>query len=98
MAVDRFAPTLKAKLAAGRAKGRTGWDDPEQCSTQFLADLLIHHLLKGNTGTFQDVALFCMMLDQRGADPHELAEQFRAFSAAPEYPAASRAKDVGREF
>lgn len=54
-AIDRFAAAMKAKLAASRAKGRSGWDDPEQCSTERLAELLIGHLPKGNAGTFEDV-------------------------------------------
>lgn len=73
-AVDRFAAAMKAKLAKARAKGRGGWDDPETCSVEFLAQLLVEHLGKGNAGTFEDVANFCMMLHQRGADPMVLAE------------------------
>lgn len=73
-AVNRFAIAMKAKLAEARAKGRSGWDDPAQCSEEFLARLLIEHLGKGNAGTFEDVANFAMMLYQRGADPKVLAE------------------------
>lgn len=72
-AVDRFAVAMKAKLAAARAKGRGGWDDPAQCSVEFLAKLLVDHVGKGNSGTFEDVANFAMMLHQRGADPQVLA-------------------------
>jgi hypothetical protein len=78
-AVDRFAAAMKAKLAKSRAKGRGGWDDPNVCSVEFLAQLLVEHLGKGNTGTFEDVANFAMMLHQRGADPKVLAE-----TAAPQ--------------
>jgi len=73
LAVDRFATAMKAKLAAARAKGRGGWDDPTQCSVESLASLLVVHLIKGNAGTFEDVANFAMMLHQRGADPQVLA-------------------------
>jgi len=73
-AVDRFAAAMKAKLAVARAKGRGGWDDPNVCSVEFLAQLLVEHLGKGNTGTFEDVANFAMMMHQRGADPKVLAE------------------------
>lgn len=76
VAVDRFAAAMKAKLAAARAKGRSGWDDPAACSVEYLAQLLHAHLRKRNAGTFEDVANFCMMLHQRGADP-------AALSAAP---------------
>jgi hypothetical protein len=34
----------------------------------------VEHLLKGNAGTFEDVANFAMMLHQRGADPQLLAD------------------------
>lgn len=69
VAVDRFAAAMKAKLADARNKGRSGWDDPEQCSVEFLASLLLEHIGKGNTGNFEDIANLCMMLHQRGADP-----------------------------
>lgn len=72
-AVDRFAAAMKVKLAAARAKGRGGWDDPAACSVEYLADLLVDHVGKGNCGTFEDVANFAMMLHQRGADPAVLA-------------------------
>jgi len=76
-AVDRFAAAMKAKLAKSRAKGRGGWDDPNVCSVEFLAQLLVEHLGKGNAGTFEDVANFAMMLHQRGADPMVLANATR---------------------
>ncbi|MEE9705783.1 zinc finger-like domain-containing protein [Aeromonas veronii] len=72
-AVDRFVVAMKAKLAAAREKGRGGWDDPNACSVEYLADLLVNHVAKGNAGTFEDVANFAMMLHQRGADPAVLA-------------------------
>lgn len=72
-AVDRFATAMKAKLAAAREKGRGGWDDPEACSVEFLADLLVGHVGKGNPGNFEDIANLAMMLHQRGADPAILA-------------------------
>jgi len=77
-AVDRFAAAMKAKLAKSRTKGRGGWDDPNVCSVEFLAQLLVEHLGKGNAGTFEDVANFAMMLHQRGADPMVLAEAAEA--------------------
>ena len=72
-AVDRFAAAMKAKLAAAREKGRGGWDDPEACSVEFLADLLVGHIGKGNPGNFEDIANLAMMLHQRSADPAVLA-------------------------
>lgn len=79
-AVDRFAAAMKAKLAKAREKGRGGWDNPDQCSVEFLAKLLVEHLGKGNAGTFEDVANFAMMLHQRGADPQVLAREASAES------------------
>ncbi|QIE84729.1 hypothetical protein [Pseudomonas nitroreducens] len=73
-AVDRFSASMKQKLEAARAKGRSGWDDPSSCDVAFLAERLIEHLGKGNAGTFEDVANFAMMLHQRGAHPQVLAE------------------------
>ncbi len=73
-AVDRFAAAMKAKLSAARAKGRSGWDDPEACSVEFLARLLKDHMQKVNSGNFEDIANLCMMLHQRGADPAILAQ------------------------
>lgn len=81
-AVDRFAAAMKAKLAAAREKGRGGWDDPEACSVEFLADLLVGHIGKGNTGNFEDIANLAMMLHQRGADPAVLA----GHAPAPDAP------------
>lgn len=72
-AVDLFAVAMKAKLASARAKGRSGWDDPAACSVEFLADLLVNHVGKGNPGNFEDIANLAMMLHQRGADPTVLA-------------------------
>lgn len=74
-AVDRFASAMKAKMERSRAKGRHGWDDPEDCTDGFLARLLIGHLAKGNAGTFEDIGCLAMMLHQRGADPATLAHE-----------------------
>ena len=74
-AVDRFAIAMKAKMAAAREKGRGGWDDPNACSVEFLADLLVGHAGKGNQGNFEDIANLAMMLHQRGADPAVLASK-----------------------
>jgi len=62
LAVDRFAVAMKAKLAKKRAEGRSGWDDPRQCSCEFLAELLLDHIPKGDP---VDIANLAMMLHQR---------------------------------
>lgn len=71
LAVDRFACAMKNKLAEGRAKGLHSWDQPWVNNEQ-LAELLVGHLQKNNTGNFEDVANFAMMLHQRGANPNQL--------------------------
>lgn len=64
LAVDRFSAAMKAKLARSRAKGRGGWDDPEQCTVENLSKSLHGHVTKGDP---VDVANFCMMLNERGS-------------------------------
>lgn len=80
-AVDQFAQVMKAKLAKARAKGRSGWDDPAQCSPEYLADLLAGHVRKGNDGNFVDVANFAMMLHQRDAAPSVMPDAIRRSTA-----------------
>jgi biotin-(acetyl-CoA carboxylase) ligase len=59
-AVDKFAQRMKAKLAAARAKGRSGW---QSCDTLELRRMLRQHVEKGDP---VDVANFCMFLEMRG--------------------------------
>lgn len=96
MAVDRFAVAMKSKLAASRAKGRGGWDDPRQCTLEHLARLLINHISKGDP---VDVANFAMMLHQRGADRSVLirASQLQEI-AAPEPTPAALADSAGSQW
>ncbi|EOC0011698.1 hypothetical protein ACI0X9_003385 [Cronobacter turicensis] len=75
MAFDNFAFACKIKLANSRAKGRNGWNDRSLCSDEQLARMLVDHTLKGNAGTFEDVAIFAMMLHQRGANPVVVANE-----------------------
>ncbi len=80
-AVDSFADAMKRKLKISReVKSKSGWNTSE-CDDEFLAHELIEHLCKGNTGTFEDVANFAMMLHQRGASPHELAKAYHSAQA-----------------
>ncbi len=64
LAIDRFAARLKVRMAAGRAKGRYGWDDAGECTVEDLSIGLRVHVGKGDP---VDVALYCMMLDERGS-------------------------------
>lgn len=67
-AVDRFAASMKRKLADKRAAGLGGWDDPDQCSTDYLARLLRDHVAKGDP---VDVGNYAMMLFNRAARTNE---------------------------
>jgi hypothetical protein len=61
-AVDAIAEAMKAKLGQKRLEGRGGWNDPEQCSSDQLAKMLINHVTKGDV---IDIANFCAMLYNR---------------------------------
>jgi hypothetical protein len=96
-AVDRFAQAMRKKLAASRAKGRNGWQDPALCPEARLAEILIGHLPKGNPGNLIDLAILAMMLEIRGADPSvlnvplargDLAQPWRPISEAAKGGAA----------
>lgn len=63
LAVDRFAAAMKAKLAKKRAEGRGGWEDKDDCSNDFLSQLLREHVEKGDP---VDVGNLAMMIHQRG--------------------------------
>ena len=62
-AVDRFAAAMKAKLAKKRDEGRGGWENKDECSAEFLSELLRGHVEKGDP---LDVGNLAMMLHQRG--------------------------------
>ena len=59
-ALDRFTLAMRAKLAAARAKGRSGW---ESCPPEALNRMLHEHIEKGDP---RDVANFCMFLWHTG--------------------------------
>jgi hypothetical protein len=63
-AVNEFVIAMKTKLAAKRDEGYYGWHDQHECTTAFLQDALIGHVIKGDP---IDVANFCMFLFTRGA-------------------------------
>lgn len=52
---------MKEKLALAREKGRSGWDDPEQCSVDDLTVMLRN---QANGGDPVDAGNFAMMLHQ----------------------------------
>lgn len=63
-AVDKFAAAMHAKMAAARAKGKEGWDDPERCSVAVLNLELLNAIKFASidTGRWVDVANYAMML------------------------------------
>lgn len=56
IAVDMFAAAMKEKMAASRAKGRSGW---QTCRIEDLWDMLKAHVEKGDP---RDVANIAMMI------------------------------------
>ncbi|WEK04545.1 MAG: hypothetical protein P0Y65_20610 [Candidatus Devosia phytovorans] len=62
-AVASFVGAMCLKLAHRRHEGREGWEDRDQCSAEFLSQLLREHVEKGDP---VEVANFAMMLHQRG--------------------------------
>lgn len=71
-AVDMFAVALKVKMHRSRMKGRSGWQHREQCPTDMLMRDMAEHLLKGNEGTWEDVATYCLFMWARGDNPEQL--------------------------
>jgi hypothetical protein len=63
LAVRKFADAMEAKMAVSRGRGRSGWNDPAECTIEDLQTGLALHLPKGDP---VDVANFCMMLWNRG--------------------------------
>lgn len=62
-ALYAYAAVVSAKLAAGRAAGRGGWNDPVQCSIERLQGMLVECVAKGDP---VDVGALAMMIHQRG--------------------------------
>jgi hypothetical protein len=79
VAVDRFAAAMKEKLAVKRAQGRGGWDDPEQCSLDYLVRLFHDHVSKGDP---IDIGNFAMMLWNRMAAAN-LPIKYKHIPSAP---------------
>lgn len=61
-AVDKFAQAMHAKMAAARAKGKEGWDDPERCTEKHLESLLLQAY---EHDEWVDVANYAMMMHAR---------------------------------
>ena len=88
--IRQFAKLMSEKMAASRAKGRSGWHDPEQCSVEYLRTLLYEHLDKGDP---VDVANFCMMLR------HYEASTYREYcNCKPSPDVAGLVEALGAEY
>ncbi|MBV6321974.1 hypothetical protein [Duganella violaceipulchra] len=90
--IEQFAKAMSEKMLSSRAKGRSGWDDPEQCSIENLAAMLCQHVMKGDP---VDIANFCMMLHQR--DPEGEDAYAAITQASLELLAAVSAAQVAAE-
>ena len=62
-AIDAFAEKMKVKMRLSAEKGKRGWNNPTECSPDYLRELLTEHVGKGDP---VDVANFCMMLNFYG--------------------------------
>lgn len=62
-AVDTFAQAMHDKMAAARAKGKEGWDDPERCN---VGQLETECRRAAAACEWVDVANYAMMLWNRG--------------------------------
>lgn len=82
-AVAAFSVAMRAKLAASREKGKGGWQDPAQCTVEYLAKLLVTAVLKGDP---VDVGNFAMMLHQRRASPAVLTQALLEYCQAAQPP------------
>ena len=61
-AVNAFAQAMREKMARSHLKGRSGWDDPKQCTYAYLRVLLQSAV---DNGDMVDVANYAMMLWHR---------------------------------
>lgn len=68
MCINRFAEAMANKMAVGRAKGRGGWANPNECSNESLATFLVEQISKGDP---VDIGNYAMMLFSRKAK-HEI--------------------------
>ena len=60
--VDAFAYVMKWRMEECSEKGKSGWDDPDACTPDYLAALLMAAVKEGNP---IDIANYCMMIYSR---------------------------------
>lgn len=92
LAVDAFARAMRDRLAACRAASRSGWDDPEQCPPQRLAEGLVRAV---RAGKLVDVGNYAMMLWKRADQAQAMARACRAGSVK-RWSVASRSSGTVR--
>lgn len=77
----RFSKECNDKLrGAAVHKGRSGWESPDECSANDLADMLVGHLKKGD---MRDVAILAMFLHERREDCAKLFYRVGCLPASP---------------
>jgi len=54
--VNHAGMHMRTKLDAAREKGRGGWWNPDECSIEYLKDLLYEHLAKGDMRDVMNLA------------------------------------------
>jgi hypothetical protein len=65
VAIAVFGAQLASAMASGRMNGRGGWNNPNECSIEKLASLLVNNVWSGD---IIDIGNYAMMLHYRGAD------------------------------
>lgn len=70
-AIDVFAQAMKNKMAEMRERGRSGWEKPDECTVEDLAQILVKEMSKGDP---VDIANFAMMLFARNASNLTITE------------------------
>lgn len=77
--VNDFANQMKDKMAASRAKGRTGWQDKSQCNADLFAQMFAEHLYKDNPGNLLDLANLLMMINFHDGSASHIRSELRRF-------------------
>lgn len=77
----RFSKECHDKLrGASVNKGRSGWENPDVCRAEILAEMLVDHLKKGD---MRDVAILAMFLHERREDCAKLLGKVGYLPAGP---------------
>lgn len=63
--VSNFRTAMETKLADQRNRGKEGWQNPADCSIEYLETLLAEEFSKSNDRDYVDIANYSMMLWNR---------------------------------